>query len=70
MWFKLILIVLLVVILINLGFALVYMLKDSGVSSRMLKSLTWRMGLSILLFALLIVGAKLGWIQPHASGFE
>lgn len=70
MWFKFVLIALLVIIVVNLGFALVYMLKDSGTSSRMLKSLTWRIGLSMVLFVLLIVGAQLGWIQPHPGGFE
>ena len=70
MLFKTIVVILLLFILASLGFALVYMLKEPKTSTRMLKSLTWRIGLSLLLFALLIIGAELGWIEPHPSGFE
>ena len=69
MWFKAVMIVLLIFIVMNLGFALTHMLKDPN-STRTVRSLTWRIGLSILLFALLIIGAKFGWIEPHAGGFE
>ena len=31
-------------------------------------ALTRRMGASVLLFLLLMLGWKLGWIQPHSMG--
>jgi hypothetical protein len=33
----------------------------------MARALTIRVGLSILLFVLLLVAWQLGWIQPHGS---
>jgi hypothetical protein len=33
----------------------------------MARALTIRVGLSILLFALLLLAWSLGWIQPHGS---
>jgi len=31
----------------------------------MLKSLTWRIGLSVFIFILLLIGQATGLIQPH-----
>jgi hypothetical protein len=35
---------------------------------RMVWALTRRMGASVLLFLLLMLGWKFGWIQPHGIG--
>lgn len=61
-------IVMLLSIVGSLGHALSSM--ASGVpgierSERMAQALTVRISLSVALFALLLVGYHLGWIQPH-----
>ena len=64
MIFKFIVIGLLLVILFSLGSALVAMAKGDK-SGKMLRSLTWRIGLSVSLFILLLIGQAMGWITPH-----
>ena len=54
------------IILFSLGSGLVFLLKDEGRTNRTVKALTWRIGLSLGLFLLLILGAMVGIIQPHA----
>jgi hypothetical protein len=49
-----------------LGSALYFLIRDSGNSDRIVKALSWRIGLSILLFILLFVAFSLGWIVPHS----
>lgn len=55
----------LLLILYNLGAGLYYMLKDKGGSDRTVKALTWRIGLSVLLFGLLVLGMATGFIETH-----
>lgn len=67
MWFQIVIVSLLLLILFNLGSAMVYLLKDRSSTRRSLKALTWRIGLSVALFVLLLVGFAAGWIQPHSA---
>ena len=59
-----------VAILASLGFALRAMMRgesagdDTRRSRRMARALAVRVGLSVLLFTLLIVSHWMGWIQP------
>ncbi|MEE9580309.1 MAG: twin transmembrane helix small protein [Nitrosomonadaceae bacterium] len=46
----------------SLASALYYMVKDKGQSTRMLKSLTIRISLSVVLFAMLMLGYYFGII--------
>lgn len=55
-------------ILFALGSALYYLINDKGNSERIVKALTWRIGLSFVLFILLMIAFAMGWIQPHAVG--
>lgn len=55
-------------IVYNLGAALYYMLVDRGGSKRSVNALTRRIGLSILLIALVGLGIATGFIQPHGVG--
>ena len=64
MIFKIVILSLLFVVLISLGTALVAMAKGDK-SDRMLKSLTWRIGLSVAIFILLLIGQAMGIITPH-----
>lgn len=63
--FKIAVIVALIIILIALGSGLVFLVRDKGQSKRAVKSLTWRIALSIVLFILLFVGYFTGMIRPH-----
>jgi hypothetical protein len=55
----------LLAIVLSLGSALVHLVRGKGDSKKMARALTIRVGLSILLFVLLLVAWSLGWIQPH-----
>ena len=65
MLFKLVVIVLLLVVIFSLGQALFFLIRDESKSDRMMKSLTWRIGLSVFIFILLLIGQAMGLIQPH-----
>ncbi len=55
----------LLVILWNLGSALYYLMIDRGQSKRTVNALTRRIGFSVLLIALVILGIWTGVIEPH-----
>jgi Protein of unknown function (DUF2909) len=59
---KIIVILFIIMILASLGSALYFMVKDKGASERTAKALTWRVVLSITLFALLMLGFHFGFI--------
>lgn len=63
--FKTIVILLLLFILFALGSGMYYLISDRGNSDRAVKALTWRIGISLALFALLMIGAATGLITPH-----
>ncbi|ALN60163.1 MULTISPECIES: twin transmembrane helix small protein [Lysobacter] len=58
----------LAVIVYNLGAGLYYMLVDKGTSKRTVNALTRRIGFSIALIALVVVGIATGVVQPHGVG--
>ena len=64
---KIIIILFLLVIIYSLGSALYYLTHERKQSDadRVVKALTWRISLSLLLFILLFVAYFLGWIKPH-----
>jgi putative copper export protein len=66
---KIIVVIFLAIIVYSLGSALYYLAheqKDSEAdANRVVKALTWRISLSLLLFILLFVAYGLGWIKPH-----
>jgi hypothetical protein len=62
---KIIVVLILLVIVGSLGSALYYLFKDRERSPRTVKALTWRIGLSIGLFLLLLLAYGTGLIQPH-----
>ena len=55
MIFKIIIVALLLVVVFSLGQALFFLIRDESKSDRMLKSLTWRIGLSVFIFILLLI---------------
>ncbi len=62
---KLLIIEFLIVILWNLGAGLYYMMVDKGTTNRTVRSLSWRIGLSVALIALVALGIFTGVIKPH-----
>ncbi|MDH5183503.1 MAG: twin transmembrane helix small protein [Gammaproteobacteria bacterium] len=62
---KILIVVIFIAILASLGSALFSFFKDHGDSDRTVKALTLRIGLSVGLFALIMVLAATGVIQPH-----
>jgi len=63
---KAIIILFFIFIFFSLGSALYFLVSDKKNSERTVKALTWRIGLSFVLFILLIIAFALGWIHPHA----
>ena len=65
---KILIIVFLAAIVYNLGAGLYFMMTDKGQTDRTLRALTRRIGLSVLLIILVIVGILTGVIKPHGIG--
>lgn len=64
--FKLLIVLVLIAIVLSLGSALYQLARGTGDSRKMLRALTWRISLSVALFALLLLAYLAGWIAPHA----
>ncbi len=65
MLFKLVIAALLIGIVVSLFSGLLFLLKDKSDSRRTVRWRPGRVELSLTLFGLLVIGGKLGWIQPH-----
>ena len=65
MVFKIIIVTMLFIVLYSLGSALFYLVRDKKQSDKVIKSLTWRIGLSLFIFILLMIGQAVGLITPH-----
>ena len=63
-----VILILLAAIIYNLGAGLYFMMTDKGQTNRTVKALTRRIGLSVLLIILVIVGILTGVIKPHGIG--
>lgn len=58
----------LIMIVWNLGAGLYYLLVDRGRTRRTVRALSWRIGLSVVLFLLVVLGIWSGMIKPHEIG--
>ena len=65
MWIKVIIILVFIGIIVSLGSGLYYLVNDKGDSRRTVRALTYRIGLSVGLFAFLMILIALGVIEPH-----
>ena len=63
--FKVILVVALLFIIFSLVVAFVAFVKKDADSDKMLKALTFRIGLSIALIVIMMIGSQFGLISPH-----
>ena len=66
--FKLIIVILLLFVVGSLFTALFFLVKDPSNSQRVVKSLSWRIALSLFILLLLFVGIQTGLIVPHDVG--
>jgi protein-S-isoprenylcysteine O-methyltransferase Ste14 len=57
--------VVLLLIVVSLFSGMYYMLHDHGQSTRAVKALTVRIAISLILFAILMIGYWTGWLHPH-----
>ena len=64
---KILTILLLLTILYSLASSLFFLVRDKGEGERTVKRLTWRIGLSIVLFIFLWAAHQLGWIEPNSG---
>lgn len=62
---KVLIIVIFLGIVVSMGSALIFLVKDKGQSNRTLHALTIRIVISVALFVLLFVLWGLGLISPH-----
>jgi hypothetical protein len=62
---KILIIAALAAIIVSLASGMVFLVKDKGETERTAKALTVRIGLSVLLFGLLMLGIFTGHIKPH-----
>ena len=62
---RILVVAVLIVIVGSLGSALFHLSRPGGDSGRMLRALTWRIGLSVGLFLLLLLAWRMGYIRPH-----
>lgn len=52
-------------IVLSMGSALFHLVNDKGQSTKMVKALSIRVGLSVALFILLLIAWSQGLIEPH-----
>jgi hypothetical protein len=61
---KIIVAIAFVLIIGSLASALFFLMRDKGKTDRTVWALTMRVGLSVVLFVLLLLAYRLGYIQP------
>jgi hypothetical protein len=67
MLIKFIILLFLLTILYSLASSFFFLVKDKGAGARTVQRLTWRVGLSLVLFLLLWGFHSLGWIKPNSG---
>ena len=58
-----------ILIIGSLASALVFLMRDKGRSNRTVQALAFRVGFSIVLFVLILVANRPGWIQPTGIAY-
>ncbi|OUV62959.1 MAG: twin transmembrane helix small protein [Gammaproteobacteria bacterium TMED119] len=65
---KILVVIIFFLIIGSLVSALFHLLTSQQDNDKTLRALTFRIGLSVLAFVILIISANLGWIEPHGLG--
>lgn len=68
MFMKFIIILFMLTIVYSLASSFFFLVRDKGEGNRMVRRLTWRIGLSLVLFVMLWGAYRLGWIEPGGAG--
>jgi hypothetical protein len=64
---KFLVILFLLVIIYSLASSFWFLVRDKGKGDRTVRRLTWRIGLSLLLFLFLWFAYQMGWIEPNSG---
>jgi uncharacterized membrane protein (DUF373 family) len=67
MFTKIIIILLLIAMIASLGYAMLMMMREKGRGTGTVKALTYRVGIWVVLFILIVVGLYTGAIKPGGS---
>lgn len=65
-----VIVVLLLAMLASLGVGLFHLLKspdEQDKGDQLVKALTWRIGIWVVLFGFIVLALKMGWIKPSNS---
>ncbi len=62
---KILIIAVMLAILFSLFRGLYFLATGKQDSKKTVNSLSWRIGLSITLFLLILIGIYMGWLEPH-----
>jgi len=65
MLIKILVVILFLVIIGSLASALFHLLVSKETNDKTVRALTLRIGLSVLVFVILMVSVQFGWIQPR-----
>jgi hypothetical protein len=65
---KIFIILFLITIIYSLASSFFFLVRDKGEGDRTVRRLTWRIGLSLVLFILLWGAYQMGWIEPSSRG--
>jgi len=65
---KILIIVSLLVIAYTLGSSFYFLIRDKGQGERTVRRLSWRVGISLLLFMAMIAAMAAGWLKPGSPG--
>jgi len=61
---KFLIVLALLAIAYMLGSAFWFLLRDRGTGRATVRRLTWRVGLSLLLFMMIVLAMAAGWVKP------
>jgi hypothetical protein len=67
MLMKILIVLFLLTILYSLASSFFFLMIDKGAGDRTVRRLTWRIGLSLVLFIMLWAAYQLGWIEPSSG---
>lgn len=65
---KIVIVVFLLTIVYALASSFWYLIRDRGEGSRTVRRLTWRVGLSLFLFLMIMLAVYMGWLKPGTHG--
>lgn len=62
---KIVIVIMLLCAVASLGSGLFFLLRDKGQSNRTVNALTWRIGISVAVFLVIMAGWYFGFIPVH-----